>query len=201
MHDGPAWPLHLEPVDMPLSSTWLTLDMVGGDRLGECMLCGHSHADALELSSRMSDYWNQGMEIFSRLENGGEKEKAEQQSVAGALALQFESGRNILRFYQLRDLLAFQTGDPGCFWTRWRPSSAGRWRSAPPWQSCASRTTAWAITPEAEGFNTFRKSWRGGPASSGNCWTLNLSGSGSGWSRESFRSPSTRVWRRANGCH
>ena len=112
MHDGPAWPLHLEPVDMPLSSTWLTLDMVGGDRLGECMLCGHSHADALELSSRMSSYWNQGMEIFSRLDNGGEKEKVGQQSVAGALALQFESGRNILRFYQLRDLLGFQTGDP-----------------------------------------------------------------------------------------
>lgn len=112
MHDGPVWPLHLEPVDMPLSSTWLTIDMVGGDRLGECMLYGHNHEEALELSRRMSVYWNQGMELFSRLDNCGEKEKAGQQTVAGALSLQFESGSNILRFYQMRDLLGFQKGDP-----------------------------------------------------------------------------------------
>ena len=111
MHDGPAWPLHLIPWDMPVSSTWLTYDMVGGDRIGECMLTGHNHEDALKLCRRMSVSWNEGNEILKKLENNGEYAKFEQQSVAGALALQFESGKNILRFYQLRDIVGFGNGD------------------------------------------------------------------------------------------
>ena len=52
MADGPVWPLHLKPVDLPVSSTWKTIDMVGCDRLGEFMLMGHTHEEALALCEK-----------------------------------------------------------------------------------------------------------------------------------------------------
>ena len=111
MQDGPVWPLHLEPVDLPLSSTWKSIDMVGGDRLGEC-LQGHTHAEALELSRRMLAGWQKGLPFLLSLEDRGEAIRQEQKSVAQALALLFESGTDIFEFYQLRDQLGMGLQDP-----------------------------------------------------------------------------------------
>ncbi|MBE6931601.1 MAG: hypothetical protein E7463_15135 [Ruminococcaceae bacterium] len=112
MQDGPAWPLHLEPIDMPLSGTWQTIDMVGGDRMGECMQ-GHTHEEAMELSRRMCEGWKKGMAIMQTLDDRGEEMRFEQKSVASALDLQFASGMRIIRFYQLRDMLGLGHGDAG----------------------------------------------------------------------------------------
>lgn len=109
--DGTAWPLHLEPVDLPISKAYEMGDMVGSDRVGEAMFMGHTHEDALALCSRMSAQWHKGAELLSKvtpIENG---EGEEQRYVARALDILFESGKNILQFYKYRNQLAFLQGD------------------------------------------------------------------------------------------
>lgn len=112
MHDGPVWPLHLLPKNLPLAGTWLTYDAVGGDRIGECMLFGHDLEEAITLCQKMSDLWKQGINIVDRVGGKGvEPWEKEQKSVAKALDCQFESGLNILRFYKLREELGLEKGD------------------------------------------------------------------------------------------
>ncbi len=109
--DGTAWPLHLEPVDLPISKAYEMGDMVGSDRVGEAMFMGHTHEDALALCSRMRDEWHKGIALLDKVaavENG---EGEEQKSVARALGILFDSGANILEFYHLRRKLAFLQGD------------------------------------------------------------------------------------------
>ncbi len=109
--DGTAWPLHLEPVDLPVSKAYEMGDMVGSDRVGEAMFMGHTHEDALALCSRMRDMWHKGIERLDKvaaIENG---EGEEQKSVARALGILFDSGANILEFYHLRRKLAFLQGN------------------------------------------------------------------------------------------
>ena len=111
MADGPVWPLHLKPVDLPVSSTWKTIDMVGCDRLGEFMLMGHTHEEALALCEKMSNLWEKGTQLLDKISSDDSYEKKEQQSVAKALACLFESGTNILKFYLLRNQLGFMEKD------------------------------------------------------------------------------------------
>lgn len=111
MADGPVWPLHLKPVDLPCSRTWEAVNMVGSDRLGEFMLMGHTHSEALTLCQNMSQNWKMGTELLNELDSRGEHDKKEQQSVAKALDCLFESGSNIIRFYHLRNQLGFLEGD------------------------------------------------------------------------------------------
>lgn len=102
--DGVVWPLHLNPIDMPLSMSWKTTNMVGGDRIGECLLEGHSLQEAAILCRTMSKKWNDGVAIMDSLSSEC-KNKSEQKSVAKAISYLFESGANILEFYRLRDEL------------------------------------------------------------------------------------------------
>ncbi|MBQ4159864.1 MAG: hypothetical protein IJD83_02935 [Clostridia bacterium] len=109
--DGPAWPLHLEPVDLPISKAYEMGDMVGSDRVGEAMFMGHTHQDAFALCSRMREEWHRGANLLSKvtaIENG---EGEEQKSVARALDILFDSGANILEFYLCRNKLAFLQDD------------------------------------------------------------------------------------------
>lgn len=109
--DGPAWPLHLEPVDLPISKAYEMGDMVGSDRVGEAMFMGHTHADALALCTRMSNEWHKGAELLAKVPSIENGEGEEQKNVAHALDILFESGKNILQFYKYRTQLAFLQGN------------------------------------------------------------------------------------------
>lgn len=112
MQDSPAVPLHLLPVDLPMPGTWLIKDMVGGDRIGECLTDGHTLEEAVELSRRMCELWKKGNDILSAVPDEGTLRRAEQKNVAAAIDILFRSGYNILRFYELRRLLGIGKGDP-----------------------------------------------------------------------------------------
>lgn len=109
MHDGPVWELSLKPRNFSLPRTWQTLDPTDGDRIGECLLCGHTLAEAIELCRRMSEGWQHGLDILRRLDTSSPA-ACEQLSVAEALNVLFDSGLNILRFYELRDRLGYGEG-------------------------------------------------------------------------------------------
>lgn len=112
MQDSPAVPLHLKPVDLPMPSTWLVRDPVGGDRVGECLTDGHTFDEAIELSRRMYTEWGEGNAILSALSDEGKRDRAEQKSVASAIANLFRSGFNVLRFYDRRHMLGIGRGEP-----------------------------------------------------------------------------------------
>jgi len=112
MHDGPVWPLHLRPQDAPLAPTWLLASTEtrmpwppSGDRIGECILDVLALDQVVELTRRMSASWDQGVEILRPIEPRFQNEPARLRDigVARALGIQFRSGYNILRFYQLRE--------------------------------------------------------------------------------------------------
>ena len=111
MQDSPAAPLHLLPVDLPMPSTWLLTNPVGGDRIGDCMLNGHLEEECVTLTASVAAGARRGADILNALTDGGYGERCEQKSVAEALALIFESGHNIVSFYTLRRLLGIGKGD------------------------------------------------------------------------------------------
>lgn len=112
MHDGPVWELQLLPKNFSLPRTWQTLDPVDGDRIGECLLAGHTLEEALVLTGKMKDAWDQGVRILQRALTEKQQDM-EQWSVACALQILFGSGHDILRFYALREKLGLEDGDPG----------------------------------------------------------------------------------------
>ena len=112
MGDAPVWPLHLEPVDLPISRSYKLMNMVGSDRLGETMLLGHSYDDVLTLCRDMSEKWNEGIELFSQLQTYEDKPREEQKNVASALQILLSSGYNIYKSYRLRDQLGFLKDEP-----------------------------------------------------------------------------------------
>ena len=111
MHDGPVWPLHLEPRDLPLAPTWKLEYPPSGDRIGEFITYSHTTREMQILFHRMAEYWDKGMRILRRIETDTvkEPERIREIGVARALGLQFRSGRNILRFYLLREQLPTAT--------------------------------------------------------------------------------------------
>ncbi|MBQ2942085.1 MAG: hypothetical protein IJD97_07615 [Clostridia bacterium] len=108
-HDGPVWLLQLKPKNYPLPRSWQYGDMMNGDRINESLLSGHTLEEAITLAEEMSENWNKGMDYLEGL--GETSEETEQESVAKALSLQFESGMNILKFYYLRDKLGNKEGN------------------------------------------------------------------------------------------
>ena len=106
MHDGVVWKLHLLPQNLPLSRSWLLLDNPSGDRIGDALQQGHTLEEALELSRRIREKWQEGLALLP------EEAVGELGMLAKALGILFDSGCNILRFYQLREQLGLQKGDP-----------------------------------------------------------------------------------------
>ena len=111
MHDGPVWALQLKPKNFSLPRSWQTLDPTDGDRIGECLLAGHTLPEAITLTGRLARRWEEGYARLERASRGCE-EAAEQLRVAGALKVLFASGHEILRFYHLREKLGLREGDP-----------------------------------------------------------------------------------------
>ena len=105
MHDGVIWDLALLPKDQSLSRTWLLMDKPDGDRIGECLQSGHTLEEAITLTQIMREEWLEGLKILP--DNG----PLEQRTVAQALQLLYNSGNNILKFYELRTRLAKGIGD------------------------------------------------------------------------------------------
>jgi hypothetical protein len=109
MHDGIVWPLHLKPVHKNLSPVWKLEFPPSGDRIGECFSGSHSIEEVLELCGRMSDTWQQGLDGIRALKPLYVDAPARVQdiAVAEALGIQFRSGYNTLRFYDLREQLLY----------------------------------------------------------------------------------------------
>ena len=119
MHDGPVWPLLLKPRDAPLAPTWLLASNTtrlpyppSGDRIGESFMEALSLEETVELTRRMSASWDRGLELLRALEPQfrGEPERMLDIGVARALGIQFRSGYNILRFYDLRERMFRSAG-------------------------------------------------------------------------------------------
>lgn len=109
MQDGVVWPLHLRPVHLPLAPTWKLEYPPSGDRIGECFSGTHTFAEVLELCGDMSDTWKRGCDVLVELQPqfAGNPERLRDITVAEALGIQFRSGYNILRFYDLREQLLY----------------------------------------------------------------------------------------------
>ena len=99
MHDGVVWELAPIPKNLPLPESWLLIDPPDGDRIGECLFKGHTLEEAILLTERMCSAWERGLSLLPLSESD------EGRSCAEAIGLLFRSGRNILRFYQLREQL------------------------------------------------------------------------------------------------
>ena len=105
MHDGITWDLFPIPQNRALPRSWLLLDAPDGDRIGECLFKGHTLDEALTLADRMCESWNRGL---SRLPLSANDEHT---TCAKAIDILFESGRDILEFYKLREELGSGVGD------------------------------------------------------------------------------------------
>ncbi len=112
MHDGPAWPLHLKPVDAPLAPTWLLASPVdrrpwppSGDRIGEAIGEAFTLDETVELCERMTTGWTEGVAILRAIEPrwSHDRDRLLDIGVAETLGIQFRSGWNILRFYRTRE--------------------------------------------------------------------------------------------------
>ena len=106
MHDGVVWDLFPIPVNRALPRSWQLIDPPDGDRIGECLFKGHTLDEALVLSEGLVDYWKKGLSLLPALEND------EQMTCAEAISVLFQSGRNILKFYKLREELGTRTAPP-----------------------------------------------------------------------------------------
>ena len=105
MQDSPCRPLHLLPIDWPLPGTWLKSEYPGGDRIGECLLNGHTIDEAIILVERMCRYWEKGIFYMKKIPLENSEVRSEQIRNATAIELIFKSGLNTLKFYKLRHLL------------------------------------------------------------------------------------------------
>lgn len=110
-HNGPAWPLHLRPVMLPLAPNWLAHYPPSGDTIGEC-LDNFTLPEALHLCERVDAGWQQGIALLEPLRSKfrNNPDRAEDLAVMDALSVLFDSAKNILRFYYLRAKLILGTG-------------------------------------------------------------------------------------------
>lgn len=121
MHDGPVWPLHLVPQDDPLSPSWLLASTQtrepwppSGDRVGEAFGECLTLPEVVTLCRRISESWDRGTARLTALVPhwGQQPERLLDIGLAEALGIQFRSGYDIMRFYELRERL-FRMDGPG----------------------------------------------------------------------------------------
>ncbi|NSW56932.1 MAG: hypothetical protein HPY44_13045 [Armatimonadetes bacterium] len=108
MHDGPAWPMYLEPRRLPLAPTWQIGYAPSGDYVADCVTNGFTLNEIVTLCRRMTEYWDRGLALLAPLKRkfADQPERLRDIGLATALGLQFRSGYQLLRFYQLRERLA-----------------------------------------------------------------------------------------------
>ena len=109
MHDGVVWELALLPKNYSLSRSWLLIDPADGDRIGECLFSGHTVSEALMLLCEMHKWWQKGLDELSKTSQWDKN--FEQITVAKALGVLIESGKNIIEFYKLRNDLGYERGN------------------------------------------------------------------------------------------
>lgn len=114
MHNGPVWPLYLEPKDFPLTPNWLAGPGRGvgayppsGDRIGECVTWTHTLDETLSLCRSIVENWQKGVDVLEKIKPAyrDNSERLRDIGVCEALGVQFRSGLNILTFYALRERL------------------------------------------------------------------------------------------------
>jgi len=112
MANGVAWPLYLRPCNLPLEPTWQLQYPPSGDRIGECVTESHTFDECVTLCERMAHGWNEGVKMLRPLREryADNPERLKDLGLAEALGIQFESGANILKFYTLRENLAWAKG-------------------------------------------------------------------------------------------
>ncbi len=164
MQDSPVAPLHLIPVDLPMPSTWLTENMVGGDRIGECLTDGHTLGEALTLADRMSEIWRAGTKSMSDIADSGEHSRKEQKRVAEAIDILFSSGRNVLRFYELRHRLGIGDGDARALLSELRGIVEDELEASRRLIGLCEKDARLGYHPEAHGYKFFpeKLGWRMG---------------------------------------
>ena len=113
MHDGIVWELSLLPKNFSLSRSWQLIDRTDGDRIGECLFHGHTLDEAVQLLDGLNENWQKGCALLLQTRAAREDGFCEQISVARALQILFRSGRNVMRFYQLRGALGRCVPRPG----------------------------------------------------------------------------------------
>ena len=111
MQDSPCAPYHLFPIDLPLPSTWTLDEMVGADRVCDCIFDSHTLDEVITLCGRLSEKWNEGYATLSKIGDFSTEARREQRVVAEAANYIFKSGLNTFRFYNLRNKLALGKGD------------------------------------------------------------------------------------------
>lgn len=111
MHDGIVWELALLPKNFSLPRSWQLIDKTDGDRIGECLFNGHTIREAVALLDLLNENWEKGCEALATTSTAKRGEKHEQLLVAEALRVLFRSGRNVMRFYELRNHLGYGRGD------------------------------------------------------------------------------------------
>ena len=94
-----------------MPGTWVKHELSGGDRIGECLLNGHTIDEAIILTGNMTEYWQKGLEFIKNLPTNDNYAREEQISNAVSIGYIFNSGYNVLRFYKLRHLLGTKQGD------------------------------------------------------------------------------------------
>ncbi len=108
MHDGVVWPLYLVPRRKPLSPFWQLGYPPSGDHIADCVTNGFTLGEIVVLCRRMAENWGAGAKIMKRLLPlfRSNRDRLQDIRVALAIGIQLRSGYNILRFYELRELLA-----------------------------------------------------------------------------------------------
>jgi len=92
VHDSLCWPLHLEPVDLPIAPSWQLGFPPSGDRVGECIGYFHTLEEALLLMDRVVAGWQSGLDLLLPLVQPGlGTARVREIGVAEALGLQFRS--------------------------------------------------------------------------------------------------------------
>ena len=114
VHDSVVWPLHLNPVDKPISPSWLLGFPPSGDRIGECIGYEHTLAEILTLCERMSGEWNKGVLLLEGLRKKyrGQSEQELEIGLATAIGLQLNSTLNVMTFYAKRESLYHEPTAP-----------------------------------------------------------------------------------------
>ena len=111
MHDGVVWELQLLPKNFSLPRSWQLTDKPDGDRIGECLFMGHTIDEAIKLTENMVKFWKLGLDDLSKT-SAYAKPFDDHVSVAKAMYVLLKSGRNVLKFYELRNDLGYLRNDP-----------------------------------------------------------------------------------------
>jgi hypothetical protein len=165
MHDGIAWPLHLRPVHRNLSPVWKLEYPPSGDRIGECFSGSHTLEEMLELCRRLSEGWEKGLAVLRGIAPAyvDDPNRLLDLSNAEALGIQFRTGYNILRFYDARERLLYDSSvDRAALLAELRAIVEEEIDNAEKMAVLCARNPYLGFQAEAEGYKYFpaRLQWR-----------------------------------------